>query len=219
MDAKVCSEIAKNWTEVLAIAIGGGGYFLYRASRGAFTHNLSLSLKCRRKPNPNADRDYLALTVNISKGERYTVELHDAAVRVSWPNGEQISTRVSPLSEVDRKHTKPEKLSAKDWKGNVIPGHFLERRLIVFGEMAWVDPFLRLAPGDQTQFSCCFDVPHAAVCTLEVVVVGKRAWPSWLTGRGSKRAWPSWLTRGSKKVGQWRASAVSAPLSEPAVRK
>ena len=99
MDAKIYSEIAKNWGEVLAIAIGGGGYFLYRASRGAFTHNLSLSVKCRRKPSRNADRDYLAVTVNISKGERYTVELHDAAVKVSWQNGEQILTRVSPLSE------------------------------------------------------------------------------------------------------------------------
>ena len=216
MDAKIYSEIAKNWGEVLAIAIGGGGYFLYRASRGAFTHNLSLSVKCRRKPSRNADRDYLAVTVNISKGERYTVELHDAAVKVSWQNGEQILTRVSPLSEVDRKHTKPEKLSARDWKGNVIPGRFLERRLIVFEETAWVDPFLRLAPGDQTQFSCCFEVPSTAVCTVEVAVVGKRAWPSWLTGRGIKRTWPTQLTHGSNKVGQWRASAVSMPLSQGA---
>jgi len=70
MDAKIYSEIAKNWGEVLAIAIGGGGYFLYRASRGAFTHNLSLSVKCRRKPSRNADRDYLASDGQHIKGRK-----------------------------------------------------------------------------------------------------------------------------------------------------
>ena len=69
MDATTLRSVV----ETLAILIGGGGYFVYRASRGAFTHNLSLSLKCCRQVNPIADRDYMALTVNISKGERYTV--------------------------------------------------------------------------------------------------------------------------------------------------
>lgn len=194
-------EDFKNLTEGIAIIVGGV-YFLYRSGRGSFTHNLSLSLDCSRKANPTADRDYLAVTVKISKGERYTVELHDAKVRVN--------DVILPLNEVYRKHTKPEKLEAKDRKGKVMQGEFIERRVIDFAQNAWLAPFLRLAPGDQTQLSCWLDVPHAAICTLEVVVVGKRVWPSWIQ-RTRPFSW--WYARGpGRKVGQWRASAISLLL-------
>lgn len=230
-NVKEWAEIAKNFAEALGIIVGGG-YFLYRSSRGAFTHNLSLCVECTRTNIPRTDSDCLTITAKLSKGERFTVELHDAQVRVRWPKGDQTlwptlrpdeieSNTVSQtrhLSELERKHTKKEKIQAKGWKGQIFPGRFLERRRIdlTHPEPAWVDPFLRLTPGEQTQFSCWLAVPHTAVCTVELIVLGKRAWPAWLSRRGKEKVLLSRLERGSKKVPQWRASAVSAPLEKAA---
>ena len=99
MDAKTWAEFVKNVAESLGVIVGGGGYFLYRTVRGSLTSNLSLSVNCARKTIPETGFDLLAVTDELSKGDRYSVELHDAKVRVSWPGREVTKPLVARTGE------------------------------------------------------------------------------------------------------------------------
>lgn len=193
MDAKGWSEFAKNVIESLAVILGGGGYFLYRSLRGSLTNNLSLTLNCSRKTIPETGLDFLAVTAELSKGERYSVELHDAQVRFSWPGGGPVT---KALLGVDRKSFDHEDI--KDQKGNLI----VRRRVIAFDRRAEKAPILVLTPGEKASFSQYVDkIPSSSVCTVEVRVLGERFY--------RRRRVFGWTHE--SKYSQWSASAISLP--------
>jgi len=194
MDANTWAEFVKNCAETLGIIVGGGGYFLYRSLRGAFTNNLSLSLECVRTEIPDTTEDWIAVTIKLSKGERYSIELHDAKIRVSGPGVTMVSER---FVGIDRRSYDTE--SIKDDNGNDIGK---TRKAIAFDHISKSVPLLVLTPGEQTQFARYVKVPASCICTLEVVVVAKRWYHRWLRWEPN-----------ADKLGQWRASAVSLPGS------
>jgi hypothetical protein len=60
-------------------------------------------------------------------------------------------------------------------------------------------PFTNLSPGEETSFSCMFEVPTNECCEVEVIVFGKTVWFVY----GSQESRPV----------QWRASAISLPTT------
>src|SRR5579863_6427156 len=109
MDAKTWAEFVKNVAESLGVIVGGG-YFLYRTVRGSLTSDLSLTVNCARKTIPETGFDLLAVTAELSKGDRYSAELHDAKVRVSWP-GREVT---KPLVGAYRRTYRPELAEKKN---------------------------------------------------------------------------------------------------------
>src|SRR5438128_2685602 len=98
---KTLAEVIRHLAEAAAILVAAG-YFLYRLWRGYFIQNMAISVRCLRKTSTgtNTNEDYLAVTVNVAKRDRGSVDLQDAKVRVSWPGARP---RVRPLRGVDRR--------------------------------------------------------------------------------------------------------------------
>ena len=148
-------EDIKNLTEILAF-IAAGLFFGYKFVAGYFITNLSLSLACLRQESPLEGKDFLAVTAKLTKGERGSLDLHDAKVRVNWMSGHLIEA----LAGIERQSFSTERLGKTD------------RKVISFKRRSKKAPLLRLSPGEETSLSCCFEVPRESVCTVELVVLG-----------------------------------------------
>lgn len=180
MDWKAAAEVLRNLTEAFAL-VAAAGYFVYRWRRGNYTHNSSISCERRRQPSRAQSKDYLTITASIRRGENWTVELRDARVQVRWGGGER-ERETKPLIGIYRRSFKLSKSEDAGIEHEVVEFKPSERK-----------PFLQRAPRDETQYACWLEVPSEAVCSLELVALGKR--PT-LSGR----------------IAQWRASAISMPL-------
>jgi hypothetical protein len=160
------SEDLKNYAEFVAI-LGAGAYFLYRANTGFFIINLSMSVDCTRVARDDAT-DYLVVRVQLQKGERGTLVIHDAEVRVEQEGG---TSTIVPLTSMQR-------LSLKHDKIETAYGH-REHVKIRWGKRSWKAPFLQMTPGEQCSFACYITVPRREACHVEAVILGKRpAYPA-----------------------------------------
>ena len=152
--------------------------FVLRWSSGFFYVNLSLSLSTDRCKAGEAS-DYLTVTARIAKENYAAIELHDAKARVSWYNTDGLNSVVRELIGIYRLTT--ERLDGvvkvTEWKKSTEA------------------PLLQFPPHDQCQFSCYFEVPSNAVCTVELVVIG-------LKKNAILRRRP-----------QWRVSSISVPVA------
>lgn len=146
----------KDFAEFVAL-LAAAGYFVYRWTVGYFIQNLSLRLECLRQPTVENGYDYVRVTVFLSKGERGSLDIHDAQAKAAWVGGELVESLVG----IDRLSFKTELLNGK------------ERKVIDFLQRSKENPLLRLTPGEATQFCAFFRVPSSAVCKVEVVVMGK----------------------------------------------
>lgn len=70
---------------------------------------------------------------------------------------------------------------------------------IIFDKRSESYPLLRLTPLEEATFSAFLKVPHGKPCVVEVAVLG--------------------ILTGGTRVGQWRTSMVSLPLSEENAKK
>jgi len=170
-------ENLRNLTEVFAF-IAAVIFFGYKFLTGYFITNLSLSLACSRQESLQEGKDHLAVVARLSKGERGSLDLHDAQVRASWSSDQLIK----PLIGIERQSFETEKLGEA------------ERKVINFKCRSKTAPFLRLTPGEETSFACYFEVPSESICVVELIVLGR--------------------LRRIKPIGQWRASAISTPLTK-----
>lgn len=169
-------EFIKTFAEIFAF-LGAGIFFTYRAIAGYFTYNLILSLKTKRIPHQiNENLDYLVITVSLEKGDSGTIAIHEAQVRVSHDANE--SPKIISLTGIDRLSYTNHKKRGKDWKR--LDWECIES----------LDPFLGLAPGEKTEFSCFVEIPKSQICTIEVTILGRGL-----------------ITR----MLQWRASGISTP--------
>lgn len=190
---KTGTEIVKSLAEVFAL-LAAGGYFSYRWFTGYFVTNLSLSVSCRRGSG-DPDHEILAVSIALSKGDRGSIILHDASVRISW--GRELEfAKVRRLIGVDRRSF-----------GRQRPGDYRSRRdqeivnrrrhewkRIAWNRLSRTVPQLNLTPGEQTSFSCLVEVPAGMACLVEVAVLGQN---------------PHW-----QRLGQWRSSIISLPGEE-----
>jgi hypothetical protein len=149
-------EMVKVWAEV--IAYGSAGVFLiYKALSGYFITDLSLKITCKRFVS--ADADSLSVTATLKKGDKGTIRIHDARVRL---------TDAADGTVLDEKTMAGTNRLSFNTDAS-------ERITATFNRDSKT-PWLSLPPGDETQFAAYFDVPYGTPCLLEVVILGKKLW-------------------------------------------
>ena len=138
--------------------LAAGGFFLYKIVTGYLMTNLSVEISCRRERSQKNEKDNLVVTANLSKGERGSVNLHDAQVKVSWDGG----SVTKPLIGADRRSLKAEVVGKS------------KRNVVNWEERSAKSPFLRLTAGESCQFAAHFEVPSAQICEIELAVLGMK---------------------------------------------
>jgi hypothetical protein len=147
----------KPYVELFAY-LAAGGFFLYKLLTGYLMTNLSASISCSRQCAYRNGKDHLIVSVNLSKGERGSVNLHDAQVKVKWNSGAE----AKPLIGANRRSLKTEAVGKS------------ERRVVNWAKQSAKQPFLRLTAGESCQFAAYFEVPCAQVCEIELAVLGMK---------------------------------------------
>jgi hypothetical protein len=192
--ASMTWEHGKALAEIVAL-VCTGGFFFCKFCLGYFFANLSLGISIERKHSNQPGRDYLSVTAKLEKGDRGSIQIHDAQARVLHLPG-SFAQELDPvaLQGFERLSNKPE-----------TEGDF-ERRTINGSKRRETSPFLRLTPGENAEFSCLFEVPRNEACIVEVAILGNEQW--WVSQI------KKWRSLGRKSgMGQWRSSSVSLPIS------
>jgi hypothetical protein len=144
----------KVWAET--IAYGSGGVFLiYKMLSGYFITDVALRPSCRRKCTTTGF-DYLSVTAILKKGERGTIVLHDAQVRITDAATGSVLDQQAMMG-IDRLSFTTDRAG---------------RSRINFGSQSKTS-CLNLPPGDETQFTALCKVPSEVTCILEIVVLGR----------------------------------------------
>jgi len=157
-DAKALAEVTRDLGQALAW-LGAAVFFGYKAWSGYFVVNLSIKVECVRRSRAAEADDLLQVTLVLAKGDRGSVRLHDAQIRVTPEGGAE---RIIVLDDFKR-------------LGSVYESHGTLKR----GTVEWKAinpriPLLNLTPGEATHFACWCPVPANAPCRVEAVVLGKR---------------------------------------------
>jgi hypothetical protein len=130
-------------------------YFTYRFLTGYFIPNLIIAVECSRVSIKGTHNDHLVVVVKLEKGDRFTLRLHDAQVRVSEPGRDD---KPKPLIGYER------------LKRDRSPNN-PKIEVVDFKRPEETVPWLNLAPGEKTQFARGFEVSNNAICTVEVVLL------------------------------------------------
>ena len=147
----------KPYVELFAY-LAAGIFFLYKLLTGYLMTNLSVSISCSRQCANRNGKDHLTVTASLSKGERGSVNLHDAQVKVKW-NGDE---NAESLIGADRRSLKTEVVGESN------------RKVVNWAKRSAKQPFLRLTAGESCQFATYFEVPCAQVCEIELAVLGMK---------------------------------------------
>ena len=176
-----CEHLAK----VLAL-LGALFFFSYKGFAGYHVTNMGLRLAFIRQPSVDAERDDVAISVTLTKGDRGSVAIHDARAVLIGPS----ALKLGPfeLHSIDR------------WSFKTTTVGTVQIKKIVCGQGAKQIPYLNLTPGDEMTLSCYCQVPSTDAWRIEVVVIGRRHGPRFrfLSEQG---------------VAQWRGSSVTLPLT------
>jgi hypothetical protein len=152
---KTAGEALKAWAECVAYA-SAGVFLIFKVLSGYFITDLSLKIDCERFSSGN--RDILSVTANLKKGEKGTIRIHDARVRLSKIDETVLNEK--PMIGIYRLSFNTDASS----------------RIIATFNRDSQKPWLSLPPGDETQFAVHFDVPLDTPCVVEIVVLGKKLW-------------------------------------------
>jgi len=157
----MCVSLAaiETTTKVLAFA-GASLFFGFKVFSGFFLFNLSVALKCDRKPKPGTELDLLVITATLKKGDMSALALHDIRAKVSFDDKPQ----VIPFSGFLRASYETETDATLGF----------ERKIASIDRPSKSSPFLNFVPGDESSFSCVTEVPRAATVRVDLVVLGKR---------------------------------------------
>src|ERR1700730_6588407 len=181
-------ETAKAFAETIAL-IGAAGFFIYKIFAGYLYVSLAIFVESERR-HLDEERDAIVVIVKLKKTGTGAIRLHDAQAQFI-PVGD--SSVALALIGLQRRGQKVETIGSRlsDWHGN-IP---IQRKIVDWDSPHESESRLQLAPGDETQFACHHIIPRAAVCTIELTILGQG------------RTWPN--------VGEWEASHVSLPVLDP----
>jgi len=157
-NARPIGETLKAWAETIAYA-SGGVFLIYKVLAGYFITDVSLTISSVRAPREQG-HDYLSVTASLKKGDKGTIRIHDARVRITQQMSDNVVDEQRMIG-IDR-------LSyTTDQTG---------RLRIDFSKASKTAPWLSLPPGDETQFVALCDVPNTLPCSIEVVILGCRLW-------------------------------------------
>ncbi len=141
----------KDIAQVLAW-VAAALYFGYQAISGYFLVNVSLSVDTERRKSHNEDKDFLKVTVSVEKGDRGTLHLYDAKLRIRQ-NGEW---------------HKPIDIEVVRF------GHIQENGLTInFGKTV-KDRSLNITPGEKAIFAEWTEVDSDSPCLVEAHIMGTR---------------------------------------------
>ncbi|GMR20959.1 MAG: hypothetical protein BMS9Abin36_1557 [Gammaproteobacteria bacterium] len=169
-------EWIKESIEFLAF-LGAALFFGFKLLSGFFIHNLSVSLKYERSAVKNTDNDILIVTAELEKGDISAITLHDIQARISY-NQHSVSI---PFQGIHRCSYTTQNIGSAC------------RKVAKIERQSQSSPLLNLSLGEKASFSCSLEVPAKEIVTVELVVLGKRAYIG------------TW-------VGQWRSSVIATPL-------
>jgi len=187
-------EIAKNAFEIAAY-LAALAFFLYKTLSGYFIVDMSIKVSTERTRKPEADEtDYLGVKVEVKKGERGGVRLHDAKVRLKSAVGNAILSGPVDLNTIAR-------ANCTDSKPD--PPNLPRRASIDWTTVHSDAPRLNLPPGDETQLCAFFEIDTKEPYIIEVIILAQLI---------------SFGVFNRRRLGQWRASCVSLP-NEPKVNE
>jgi hypothetical protein len=195
-------DIIKDVVEVLAY-ISALIFFVFRVSSGYFVVDMAISVDCERKRKPGAEsKDYLGISVALKKGERASVQLHDAQVRISSCISDQV---LGPFSlttvwRTNRTDLEPDIEASRNLCPELKPKQN-KRPTTHRAQIDWTcipqdTPRINLPPGDESKLAACVEVDQDIPYMIEVVVLARTIWAKRRNGR----------------FGQWRGSKVSLPI-------
>ncbi len=148
MALKTVFEITKNCFEIAAY-LAAVAFFLYRALSGYFIVDMSIKVSAERKRKLEADEtDYLGVKVEVKKGERGGVHLHDAKVRLRSAVSNAILSGPIDLNTIERAN----RTGPMPDLPNLPP-----RGRIDWTRVPPDAPSLNLPPGDETQLCAFFE--------------------------------------------------------------
>jgi hypothetical protein len=181
-------ETAKALAETIAL-IGAAGFFAYKIFAGYLYVSLAVFVRSERR-HLDEERDAIVVIIRLKKTGTGMIRLHDAQVLFLPVGG---SSTALPLIGLQRRGQKAETIGSRlsDWQGTVP----IQRKIVDWDSSHESEARLQLAPGDETQFACHHVIPRAAVCAIELTILGQG------------RTWPN--------VGEWKASHVSLPVLHP----
>ena len=171
-------EWIKESIEFLAF-LGAALFFGFKLLSGFFIHNLSVSLKCDRSAVKDSDNDILIVTAELEKGDISAITLHDVQARISYSHHSESIT----FHGIHRCSHTTQHLGSPC------------RKVAKIEKQSQSSPLLNLSLGEKASFSCSIEVPAKETVTIELVVLGKRAF----IGTG---------------LGQWRSSVIETPIAQ-----
>jgi hypothetical protein len=145
----------RDFAESLALFCAAG-FFLYKVRTGYLIVNLSLRVSCFRQ-TASVNSDYLVVSIELSKGDRGSILIHDAQIRITGPDETDIPGTLDDLK----------RYTYRNAGGR--PG-----KELVWGQTSQTKPFLRMTPGDRTRISWCKEIPKDKPCKVELAVLGRR---------------------------------------------
>lgn len=155
---------AKDLAEVIALS-AAAIFFLYKLISGYLIINLTMKVDCERRAINSNKQDILAITVQLSKGDRGSLEIHDATINVECEDRTQEVELLGFRRSTYRPRDDYEKYKKVNW-----------------GVQSNEAPFLRLTPGEETQLAAKCLVPKDKPCAVQAVVLGKRT-KGWKVGQ------------------------------------
>jgi hypothetical protein len=142
----------KKVVEIFAY-LAAAGFFLFKWISGYMSTNLSIEIACIRK-QATTDADFIAITVDLSKGDRGSLHIFDVGIRVDGREG-NVRDQLEPYRVVRGDSTR-EKRRTIDWSTKDKTYY----------------PFLQA--GEKAQLSWNCTVASKGISKVEVVVVGRR---------------------------------------------
>jgi hypothetical protein len=135
-------------------------FFGYKVVSGFMVTNMSLKPGCARQPTADEKFDDLTISVTLSKGDRGSVAIHDAAARLYDAAG--VGSDPVPLNSIARLSFVSQAI------GNIT------QKKIAWDVRSKSSPFLKLTPGDEMTLSAHCKVSSIDTCRVEVIVLGQR---------------------------------------------
>jgi hypothetical protein len=144
---------SENWKNIAQIGawLAAGAYFLVKLLLGYFVINLSLDVTSERQQSSTPGLDYLAVSIDIVKGDRGTFHIHDAQVVII--QGKKIEER-----KLDFHRVVSERIG-------------LRRRGIRSGQKTQKSN-LNFSPGETAHSRTWFTVNSHEPCMIEAAIVG-----------------------------------------------
>lgn len=142
-------EETKNFAEVVAL-FSAALFFLYKFRSGYLIVNLSLKVTCTRISSKLTNKNYLVINVHLSKGDRGSLVLYDAQLRLDC-EGEKKTISLDGIERLSDEGRKIKWVTSTSY------------------------PYLNITPNEEAVFSHYCEIEADKPYRVEVVILGRKA--------------------------------------------